>query len=128
MSVGGKIKEIRKSKGISQKQLGELLNVTDVMIGQYERGVKNPKISTLRKIASALEVSVVDITGWDFMTNVGPITNEVRAFEAVQAIFGKTVCDILGNLSQLNENGQEKAAAYVSDLLDHPKYMKLPNT
>jgi len=127
MDIGAKIKASRKSKGINQKQLAEILKVSESMVSQYERGLKKPKIETIQKIASALGVSPVDITGWDYFdqtANVDLIADEVRALEAVQAAFGKKACDVLGDFSQLNETGQAKAAEYVSDLTDQPKYKK----
>ncbi|MCD7777982.1 MAG: helix-turn-helix domain-containing protein [Clostridiales bacterium] len=56
MTIGEKIKEIRKQKHISQKQLAEKLGISYVMISQYETGSRNPKINTINKIAAALDV------------------------------------------------------------------------
>ena len=58
MNVGEKIREIRKSKNLSQKQLGERLGVSQAMIAQYENGDRNPKFETLLKIADALGVYI----------------------------------------------------------------------
>lgn len=60
MTIGEKIREIRKEKGISQKELGTLLGVSQQMIGQYENSSREPKIETLRKIAAALKVKLSD--------------------------------------------------------------------
>lgn len=56
MPTGAKIKEIRKQKGLTQKQLGDLCGMADSAIRRYENGNANPKIETLQKIARALEV------------------------------------------------------------------------
>ncbi len=56
MDIGKRIKEARKNAGLTQVQLAEKLNVTHSMIGQYETGKRKPKLDTLMKIASALEV------------------------------------------------------------------------
>lgn len=55
-SVAEAIKKARKSKGLTQKDLGSLLGVSEVMIGQYERGVRNPKIEMLSRIAAVLNI------------------------------------------------------------------------
>lgn len=52
------IKELRKNKGLSQKELAHLLNVSPAYIQQIEAGKKNPSVSTLKRIASALEVEL----------------------------------------------------------------------
>lgn len=56
MPTGIKIREIRKRKGFTQKQLGEKCNIAESTIRRYESGSLNPKIETLQKIAGALEV------------------------------------------------------------------------
>lgn len=58
MDIGSKIKELRESKGLTQKELGKRIGVTAVTITRYERGDRNPSIKILNKIADALEVPV----------------------------------------------------------------------
>ena len=48
MPLGLKIKEIRKKRGLTQKQLGALCGIADSNIRKYENGQQNPKIETLR--------------------------------------------------------------------------------
>lgn len=60
MTVGEKIKKIRKEKALSQKYLANKLGITPVMISQYENGKRKPKFETLRKIADVLEVDVME--------------------------------------------------------------------
>ena len=60
MSVQSKIKDARKTKGLTQKQLADRLGVTQATVGQYETNKQPPKLSTLFKIATALGVSVSD--------------------------------------------------------------------
>lgn len=59
--TGEKIKEIRKSKGLTQKKLAELCNMYESQIRKYESGSVHPKIETLQKIADALCVPVTDL-------------------------------------------------------------------
>lgn len=58
MDFGEKIVEIRKEKGISQKELAKRLGVSPVMVAHWEKGRRNPKLDTLAKIADALEVNL----------------------------------------------------------------------
>lgn len=53
-----KLKEVRKEKGFTQKELGNIVGVSEVMIGQYERGVRTPKVEMRKKLANALGVSL----------------------------------------------------------------------
>jgi len=56
MTIGEKIRLKRKEKNLTQKELGALCGLHDVMIRQYETGTRNPKIATLSKIAKALDI------------------------------------------------------------------------
>lgn len=57
MNVGENIKKIRKEKGITQKQLGEMLGVSQAAIVQFENSNSNLKLETIKKISNALGVS-----------------------------------------------------------------------
>lgn len=56
MTVGEKIRTIRKEKGFSQKDLAEKLNIAPGTIQQYERGKRKVTVEKLMDIAFALEV------------------------------------------------------------------------
>lgn len=75
MPTGTKIKEIRKQKGLTQKQLGDLCGIADSNIRKYENGKQNPKIETLQKIADALGCDILDL----MEIEVEPITTDKMA-------------------------------------------------
>lgn len=52
---------IRRRLGMTQRQLAERVGITDGAIGQYEAGIRMPKLKTARKIAEVLGVSLDDI-------------------------------------------------------------------
>lgn len=56
-----RLKQIRKAKGMTQVQLAELLEVEQGEISKLESANRNPKLETLQKIASALEVEISDL-------------------------------------------------------------------
>ncbi len=57
MTVGENIRRIRKERGLTQKQLGELVGASEAYIRAYESGRRNPKPSSLEKLAGALAVN-----------------------------------------------------------------------
>ena len=61
VSLGENIKEIRKNKGYTQKQLAEKLGTSPQNLAQYENGKRQPKLETIKKMADALECSVADL-------------------------------------------------------------------
>lgn len=58
MSIGERIKEARKKAGLKQSELAEKLGVAVITIGQYERGVRQPRLEQFQRIAAALNVDV----------------------------------------------------------------------
>lgn len=61
MTIGENIRRIRKEKGLTQKELGNLCNLADSAIRRYELGGANPKLETIEKIAKALDVKIADL-------------------------------------------------------------------
>lgn len=59
--LGQRIKEIRKSKDLTQPALAELVNVDSKYISRIETGNSYPSLDTLESIASALNVEVKDL-------------------------------------------------------------------
>ena len=66
MPTGTRIKELRKQKGLTQKQLGELCGMYESQIRKYENGNANPKIETLQKIAFVLGVPITELINWHY--------------------------------------------------------------
>ncbi|MBQ4268219.1 MAG: helix-turn-helix transcriptional regulator [Clostridia bacterium] len=60
---GKKLRELRKEKGISQKELGALLNVCNQAVSFWETGSREPDLDTLREIAEYFETSVDYLLG-----------------------------------------------------------------
>lgn len=59
--MGTFICELRKEKGLTQKQLAEQLSVTDKAISKWERGMGYPDITLLTKLADCLGVSTNEL-------------------------------------------------------------------
>ena len=57
MFNGKRLKELRTIMGLTQKQLGDLANVTKVSICGYEKGNRTPNIETLMDIANILNTT-----------------------------------------------------------------------
>ena len=64
-----RIKEVRKKKGLTQKQLGDLLGISASAVSQFEADSANIQKDTLERIASALGCSIVDLIDKDAFDN-----------------------------------------------------------
>ncbi len=58
--VGSRIRDIRKKRKMTQKQLGEKLGVKHNTISSYEKGTNEPEQDILFRMADILEVSIND--------------------------------------------------------------------
>ena len=58
--VGAKIREIRKSRGVSQESFADLCGLHRTHMSLVERGKLNFTLSTLRAILDSLEVKASD--------------------------------------------------------------------
>lgn len=61
VKTGGFIKELRKEKEMTQKQLADLLHITDRAVSKWERGICAPDIALLEPLAESLGVSIVEL-------------------------------------------------------------------
>lgn len=60
-SMGEIISALRKEKGMTQKELADMLNITDKAVSKWERNVAFPDTATIPKIAGILGVSVEEL-------------------------------------------------------------------
>ena len=58
---GDFIKKLRKEKGLTQKELGDKLNITDKAISKWERGLSFPDITMLNTLSDFFEVDVSEL-------------------------------------------------------------------
>ena len=62
-SLGPRIRQYRRKKGLTAKELADKVGVSDRSITAYERGDKVPSLRTLIAIAFVLEEPLDDIVG-----------------------------------------------------------------
>jgi transcriptional regulator with XRE-family HTH domain len=58
MSIGKRIRDLRKELGLTQNQFGKKLGIHGRQLARYEEGVNTPSIDVLMKIADYCEVSL----------------------------------------------------------------------
>lgn len=61
MSTGSNIKRLREQHGLTQEQLGKMVDVSRSTITQWERGWTTPRMGNVQLLAGALGVSTADI-------------------------------------------------------------------
>ena len=59
--IGEKIALARKEKGLTQKELGDKLFVTDKAVSKWERGLSLPDISLFDKLSKVLDIDMTEL-------------------------------------------------------------------
>ena len=65
IDIGGNIRKYRKAKGLTQNELAEIIGSSQHRIANYERGIREPRLSTIEAIANALDVTVPELLGYE---------------------------------------------------------------
>ncbi|MCI9075783.1 MAG: helix-turn-helix transcriptional regulator [Dorea sp.] len=61
MEIGERIRSIRESKGMTQKELAESLNISNSLMNHFEQGLQIPSLSYIPELSRALNVPPQDI-------------------------------------------------------------------
>lgn len=64
VDIGGKVKKIRQSKGMSQSALAKKTGVAQSTLSYIENGDKHPRFDTLSAICKGLNVSVFELLSY----------------------------------------------------------------
>ena len=67
VTVGERIRTARKQAGMTQRELADKLEISYVGVSQWESGRRNPKESTLARIADVLDVPLNYLMGTHFI-------------------------------------------------------------
>ena len=58
-----RLKELRESRGLTQKEVAEIIGYSEISYARYEKGEREPDISTLCKLAEYFNVTVDYLIG-----------------------------------------------------------------
>ena len=112
---------------MTQKELGEKLGgISQQQIGQWENGIKNPKITTIVKIAKALDVGLFDLI--DSAEYNSLIDAEADAIIDANIKSGKIHVvtpdekALTSDYLKLNDLGKAEARKRVQELTEIPRY------
>ena len=81
IKMNEQIRKIRRQKGLSQVELGDRIGVSQQVITNYERGIREPDLETMLKIAGALQVSI------EILVGEKPVKQDEQTSRALQKRF-----------------------------------------
>jgi len=122
MTMGEKIKELRKDHNMTQEELGQKLSpsVNRAAINKWEHGtVKNIKRSYIEQMSSIFGVKPSDLMCFQEQQ----IAEDVYLLERIQGRFGSSAVRLLEYFTKFNEIGKNKALEQMDDLSNIHKYI-----
>ena len=102
MILGERLKKLRTAKGISQKELAEIVDVSKSAMSKYESGILEPNIRVQLLLARTFNVSVDYLVG----NTDADILEDNKELQKLKDVF-----------NQLNENNRILALARMIELL-----------
>ena len=94
---------LRKQHNKTQKELAEYLNTKHQTYGAYEKGINEPNIKTLIKLADYYGVSIDCLVGRQWNNDIGYLTPQQ--------------VDCVNMIKQLNETNTIKLLGYLSAMV-----------
>ena len=126
MTMGERIRVLRKQHNMSMEELGSYLGVGKTAIFKYENGmVENLPRSSIEKMSRIFGVSpsyLMCFDDWD--SNSEALSDEVMLIERIQAKWGKEMIYLIQNFTELNQDGQDTLIRISESLNLLDKYKK----
>ena len=71
MDIGARLQLVRKSKGLSQRELAKRVGVTNSTISLIEQNKVSPSVSSLKKVLGGIPISLADFFTLDLANGSG---------------------------------------------------------
>ncbi|MCL2862475.1 MAG: helix-turn-helix domain-containing protein [Firmicutes bacterium] len=97
MTTGQTIAELRREKGLTQRQLAHAINVTQSIIAQWEKNKIEPNSTSLRLLASVFDVTTDYILG--ITNDYAPARQSIITNNSNGVIIGGNMGNIKGNIN-----------------------------
>lgn len=126
MTLGENIRSFRKMHHLTQIELASLAGISVNSLRLYEAEKRTPNIDMVKKIASALKISVTSLLTDDDMIEF-LVENGISEITYASGYkYNSAKESIITAFDSLNPAGQEVAVERVEELTEIPKYQKAP--
>ena len=106
LTLGQRLASLRKTKGISQSELAQLLNLGQSTIAMYETDKRQPDVATICSIANIFHVSIDYLLGKAQELN-GNQPTPPHDLAKQKALDDPLLADLLNKMSELNTEEKE---------------------
>lgn len=103
------LKTYRIKNNLKQKELADILKISSATYNTYERGISEPPLDVLCKIADVFGVSLDELAGrtqkeWSFTRD--DLLDKINNYSKM--LSDKNLCLLLGRMMAMIENQEEK--------------------
>lgn len=145
-TIGENIKKCRIERGMTQKKLSELLNVSQNAVHNWETGKREPNMAILHQIAKILDKSIIllidgneekhPLSADDYKIDLfNSMTDEekqmlidrqalMKAIDKAPGAGNTPLEQLTASFAKLTNEGQQKVADYADDLTKIPQYQR----
>jgi transcriptional regulator with XRE-family HTH domain len=109
MEIGERIKKIREARGLSQKEVANMIKMDQSQYSKLEKDKTDPSVSTLAKVAKALGAQLSELFADDLLRDVNS--------------YDKSVMEKISLIDSLDED-EKKSLFKIIDGLSSKKKMK----
>ncbi len=100
MDISEQIKKVRKEKGFSQQEVADKLSMNRVQYNRIETGKSDPTMNILQRIATVLDINVVEFfeaknNGTEVHTVNEPLLQKVRLLEQLDELQKNSICNMI---------------------------------
>lgn len=131
--TGNTIKTLREKNGITQKELAEIIGVSDKTVSKWETNRGLPDIGIIEELAKALRVSLSELLTGDLKTNENTSGNIKKIQFYVCPICGNMImavgeghfscCGII--LPKQEPESMDEAHSIFTETIDHEYYITM---
>lgn len=128
--IADKIYELRQSKKLTQKELADMLNVTDKTVSRWETRKSLPDVEMMKRIADVFEISISELydnvdSPIDMLIPVGPHENvdtkilkfvKVNITSYILLIFSAMLFLLIKVLNNFDGDGIQNVK-YITDII-----------
>ena len=127
MSVGVRLKQLRKSSGKTQRDLAKSLYVTASSIGMYERDERTPSPDVLKKYADIFDVSLDYILGNSRNLKKGEDYATINVYGSIPAGIPIEAIEDISDTEDISFKDFDKNKTYIGLKVEgdsmYPKYL-----
>ena len=97
--IGKQIRQIRKSKNLSQQELAEIIGIDRAQYSRVETGKVKPTLTSLEKIAEALQVEIIEFfktdSNYDISSYDKSLVEKVKLIEQLDEKEKKSIFNLV---------------------------------